>query len=161
MTNFPALNILRFIRGLALYVFIGLLLGVVWARLAPRAECYLSEGKCAAMVDEVTNAYFYADLIFGALGFLAGLILGIRFARRWWEAGFLFQLLMAATATLASFVAMFAGQWLNPQVNLTATTALDALSIRSQAVLLVWAFTQQVIVVYIGNKQFSKYVDNL
>jgi hypothetical protein len=161
MTNFPALNILRFIRGLALYVFIGLLLGVAWARLAPRAECYLYEGNCAAMVDEVTNAYFYADLIFGALGFLAGLFLGIRFARRWWEAGFLFQLLMAATATLASFVAMFAGQWLNPQVNLTATTALDALSIRGQAVLLVWAFTQQVVVVYIGNKQVSKYVDNL
>jgi hypothetical protein len=161
MTNFPALNILRFIRGLALYVFIGLLIGVAWAQIAPRAECYLFEGECVAMVDEVTNAYFYADLIFGAMAFVAGLVLGMRFARRWWEAGFLFQVLMAATATLASFVAMFAGQWLNPQTSLTTTTAIDALTVRSQAVLLVWAFTQQLVVVYIGNKQVSQYVDNL
>lgn len=161
MRNIPALNALRFIRGLALYLFLGLIMGIVWARLAPRAECYFYESKCVAMVDEMTNAYFFADLIFGVLAAVVGLGLGIRFGRRWWQAGVLFQILMATTATLASFVAMSAGQWLNPLVTLTQETAIDALTIRGQAVLLVWALTQQLVVVYIGNKEVSQYAQEL
>jgi hypothetical protein len=161
MRNIPALNVLRFIRGLALYVFLGLVLGVVWARIAPRAECYLIESKCVAMVDEMTNAYFFADLIFGVLATATGLALGIRFGRRWWQAGILFQILMAVTATVASFVAMSAGQWLNPLVVLTQDTGTDALTIRGKAVLLVWALAQQLVVVYVGNKAVSQHVDEL
>ncbi|MEY2634102.1 MAG: hypothetical protein RIS75_42 [Actinomycetota bacterium] len=159
--NFGALNLLRFIRGLALYMFLGLVLGVVWARIAPRAECYLYESKCVAMVDEITNAYFFADLIFGVLAAIVGSGLGIRFGRRWWEAGFLFQALMAITATAASYVAMLAGEWLNPLTQLTTDRGIDALTIRGTAVLFVWALCQQLVVVYIGNKSVSQYINQL
>ena len=144
------LRILSYVRGIALYAVLAIAVAFGWSHFAARSICYTDNGVCVAMVDSNTNSYFFADLTFAVLAGLVGLVLGIKFGRRWWISGIRVQLSMAALAIAGSFLAMKLGEWLNPLNQISPSTAVDALTVRGTAALLVWAFAQQFAVVWVG-----------
>lgn len=119
-----------------------------WRLLAPSAKCYLVDGACVWQVDQTTSPYFIGDVIFGGLGLVIGLLIGRRFALRWWEAGIRAQVAVALLGLAASFLAMRLGAFGATLQPIDARTAIDALTLRSVAFLLAWPLAVQFAVVW-------------
>lgn len=140
----------RDLRGRPLVWFVvGVLVQAsAWRWLAPTAKCYLVAGSCVWQVDQTASPYFVGDLLFGGLGLLIGLLIGRRFAMRWWQAGIGAQLAAAGLGLLASFLAMRLGVLGSHVQPIDARTAVDGLALRSVAFLLAWPLGMQLAVVW-------------
>lgn len=129
----------------AVLAALGVVAGLAWSWVAPRAPYVMVEGK-AVLADPATQALIAADgwfaVITGALGLLCGMI-------AWWRArhdGLPVVLGLAAGGLLASFVTFWVGHrfTVGAATVLAAAPGLDVVSVplelTARSVLVAWPF---------------------
>jgi hypothetical protein len=109
------------VAALVVSAALGLLGGLIWGEVAPRATLQEIAAGTAELIDAETRAFFGADVWFGGIGAVAGLltgILGYRFAVAPREGG---SRAAVAGALIAGAVAGSAVMmWLGEQIGLSA-----------------------------------------
>lgn len=118
-----------------------------WHVLAPRAECYFADGKCVWQMDQTSSPYFFADLVFAGLAALAGLTIGWFLAHKL-QKSIKAQLVFALFGYLSAYFAAQLGKSWNHVQLLVEPYAIDALTLRSTAMLFVWPMLVQMFVVF-------------
>ena len=128
------------LAGLIFGLGIGLALGVLWWRLAPRVEFVVESGQ---FVDFDTKGFLAPDVAFGALAIVAGLFVTIGLARMRRE--HLISVLIAAV--LSGAIGSLAMWWVGHSLGKVDIAGLagtetgiveTALELRLGAMLLVW-----------------------
>jgi hypothetical protein len=119
-----------------------------WHYLAPRAECYVNdENICIWQVDQTSSPYFFADAIFGGVALVVGLLLAFVVARSL-QPSWRNQLTFAGLGIAIGWVAKTVAESFNAVELLESPFAIDALEMRSTAMLFVLPLVVQLFVVF-------------
>ncbi len=136
------------LAGVIFGLGIGLALGVLWWRLAPRVEFVVKSGQ---FVDFDTKVFMAADVAFGALAIVAGLLVTIGLARMRRE--HLISVLIAAvlSGVIGSLGMWWVGHWLGKVdiAGLAGTQTLVAetpLVLHLGAMFLIWPIVAAAVV---------------
>ncbi|MEY3407118.1 MAG: hypothetical protein RL038_179 [Actinomycetota bacterium] len=147
----PAKSLLARVRdwrlAIATYLVSIPLIAAVWHFTAPRAECYISEGECVWQMDQTSSPYFFADLVFGGTVTVIALLIGWFLASKL-QKSIKAQLAFAALGYAAAFAAAKLGESFNSLELLEEPYAIDALELRSTAMLFLWPMWVQMFVVF-------------
>lgn len=130
----------------------GVLVGVVWALIAPKVTCVAVETDCRYSYEG--GRFFIAEGMFGLLAVAAGLLAAV-FARRMVrELGWPIVIALTVGGLLASVVAWRVGVWLGPddpsgQVSAIGDVAELPLRLRSSGLLMTWSIASLIVALVI------------
>jgi hypothetical protein len=127
---------------------------LVWFLFAPRPDCYYQKGQCVYFVTQNSD-FFYMDLWFAGPALVIGLLFGLGFAKAWYKAGIVFQILVALIATGLSWAVVFVASLASPAERIDEYTRLSNLELRSVGALFIWAFATQMVMVFRGQDDES------
>jgi hypothetical protein len=148
------------VAALAGSAVLGLLGGLIWGEVAPRALLEEIGAGTAEVINAETRAFFGADVWFGAIGVVAGLLTGIigyRFAVSPREGGA--RAAVAAALIGGAVAGTFAMLWLGQQIGLSGynhalassaagTRFSSSLALGAKSVLAFWPlFTAAVLLI--------------
>jgi hypothetical protein len=83
------------------------------------------------------------------------LLFGLGFAKAWYKAGIVFQILVAVIATGLSWAVVFVASLASPAERIDENTRLSNLELRSVGALFIWAFATQMVMVFRGQDDES------
>lgn len=138
----------RWAKFVVLYLLTIPVIAAAWHYLAPRAECYVNEENiCIWQVDQTSSPYFFADATFGGIGLVVGLLLGFVVAKSLQPSWFN-QISFAGLGIAVGWVAATVAESFNSVELLESPFAIDALEMRSTAMLFVLPLIVQLFVVF-------------
>ena len=145
-------DVVAALRVLRLAVLVGIVVGVVWWRVAPRVMVEVTADSIA-LVDPAGKAFIATDGWFAVLAAVAGLVCGVVGVLRWRRDGIGLAVGEAVGGLVGALVAMLLGQWLGrASIDEAAVGAVveASLRVRATGVLLAWPLVALLIVVAVA-----------